>query len=572
MVTSMSRVDDVSNEMNGGIVRSLVQSGAFTEDNDAGETLATATSIITDQMMPLASISGALSGDADLFKLFLTGGQTFSATTVSSRTAEIPVNQALGIPIEVVIDPKIFLFDEQGNGVYASDDLFGSSQSTLVSGPGGFSPEASGLYYLGISGTGYEASSSNGQIFPSEPFDQITGPTGSGGSSTLTGFTGDTLASSGEYMISLTGAQTIATADNNGDNGGDGGNSNQPNARLSATNNNLLAISGTGSTRLKVSLNSEAAGETGEVLAIATDNAQGDIDGIAPGSDGYSQAAIDRATVLFSAFSAGGFEGLMPERTLTVAGGQFLQLATVKDGSLADLLRGEGGDLSFAIANANRNNQSAVTDQAPSMTGGLAVNLSLPRSTSSDLSLDFLQGGDDFIQLATGAQRQGNNAESEIIDLTGLTNATITASIEVFREAAFNNTVGFYTIEDADGSVIDPLTGNMLMPSDTGYQQAALANRIDLTLTGENGRTQQFSAELETGKLLSTFIVIDSTLDDFLSSSSFNSDGLYFNHIGANTDGKDHVRLFGDNLFGYEDIAGGGDMDFNDTVVKVSFA
>ena len=567
MVISMSKADGVASEMDGGISRRLLQSGAFTEENDAGETLATATSIMTDQMMPLASISGALSGDADLFKLFLTGGQTFSATTVSNRTAEIPVNQALGIPIEVVIDPKIFLFDEQGNGVYASDDLFGSSQSTLVSGPGGFSPDASGLYYLGVSGTGYEAFSSSGQIFPSEPFDQITEPTGSGGLSALTGFMGDTSASSGEYTISLTGAQSIATADNNGDDDG-----NQPNARLSATDNNLLAISGTDSTRLKVSLNSEAAGEIGEVLAIATDSAQGEIDGIAPGSEGYSQAAIDRATVLFSAFPGGGFEGLMPERTLTVAGGQFLQLATVKDGSLADLSSGEGGDLSFAIANANRNNQSAVTSQAPSTAGGLAVNLSLPESTNSDLSLDFSQGGDDFIQLATGAQRQGNNAESEIIDLTGLTDDTVTASIEVFREAAFDNTVGFYTIEDVDGSVRDPLTGNMLKPSDTGYQQAALANRIDLTLTGENDRAQQFSAEFETGKLLSTFIVIDSTLDDFLSSSSFNNDGLYFNHIGANTDGKDHVRLFGDNLFGYEDLAGGGDMDFNDTVVKVSFA
>ena len=125
-----------------------------------------------------------------------------------------------------MLDPKIFLFDEQGNGVYASDDSFGSAQSTLLSGPGGFSPEASGLYYLGISGTGYEAISSAGQIFPSEPFDQIMGPTGPGGSSTLTGFTGDTSESSGEYNISITGAQTIAAADNGGD-----GDDNRPNTR-----------------------------------------------------------------------------------------------------------------------------------------------------------------------------------------------------------------------------------------------------------------------------------------------------------------------------------------------------
>ena len=551
-------------EINGDNDGELIQTAAFTESSDAGKTLAAATSIFTDQMTPLTTISGSLSGDADLFQIFLTGGQTFSATTNSARTAEIPVNQALGIPIDVVLDPKIFLFDEQGNGVYASDDSFGSAQSTLLSGPGGFSPEASGLYYLGISGTGYEAVSSAGQIFPSEPFDQIMGPTGPGGALPFTMFAGDTSESSGEYNISITGAQTIAAADNGGD-----GDDDRPNTRLSTTDNNLLAISGTGSTRLNVSLNSQSASQLGEVLVIATDNAQGDINGFTPDSDGYLQAALGRATVLFSAFPSGGFDGLDPERTLTVAGGQFLQLATVKNGSLADLLSGEGGELSFAIANANNNSQSAVTSQGSSDAGGLSLSLGLPGGNGNDLGIEILQ--DDNSPLSIGAQLQGNNAESEIIDLTGLAAATITASIEVFREAAFDNTIGFYAIEDADGTVIDPLTGDALSPGDSGYQQAALANRVDLALTGENGQIQQFTAELETGKLLSTFIVIDATVDDLLGGSSFNSDGLYFNHIGANTDGKDHVRLFGDNIFGYEDIAGGGDMDFNDAVVKVSF-
>ena len=189
-----------------------VRAISFTEPGDAGESLAEAISVTSDQMMPLESISGALSGDADLFKIFLTGGQTFSATTTSSATAEIPVNQALGIPIDVVIDPKIFLFDALGNGVYANDDAFGSTQSALVSGPGGFSPSESGNYFLGISGSGYEAFSANGQIFPTEPFDQQAGPTGAGGGAPLTGFAGDRTLSSGNYTLALTGAQTIAVA------------------------------------------------------------------------------------------------------------------------------------------------------------------------------------------------------------------------------------------------------------------------------------------------------------------------------------------------------------------------
>ena len=192
------------------LVAGPVRAISFTELSDAGESLTDAVSVTSDQPTLLESISGALSGDADLFKIFLTGGQTFSATTASSETAQIPVNQALGIPIDVVIDPKIFLFDALGNGVYANDDSFGSAQSTLISGPGGFSPPESGNYFLGISGSGYEAFSANGQIFPTEPFGQQAGPTGLGGGAPLTGFVGDRTLSSGKYTLSLTGAQTIA--------------------------------------------------------------------------------------------------------------------------------------------------------------------------------------------------------------------------------------------------------------------------------------------------------------------------------------------------------------------------
>jgi hypothetical protein len=42
----------------------------------------------------------------------------------------------------------------------------------------------------------------------------------------------------------------------------------------------------------------------------------------------------------------------------------------------------------------------------------------------------------------------------------------------------------------------------------------------------------------------------------------------YFNYVGANTDRVDHVKLLGDNKFGFEDLLGGGDRDYNDAVVQ----
>jgi hypothetical protein len=44
---------------------------------------------------------------------------------------------------------------------------------------------------------------------------------------------------------------------------------------------------------------------------------------------------------------------------------------------------------------------------------------------------------------------------------------------------------------------------------------------------------------------------------------------IYFPFLRANLDGVDHVRLFGDNTFGFEEMAGGGDQDFDDAIVPV---
>ncbi|MEM7717349.1 MAG: DUF4114 domain-containing protein, partial [Cyanobacteria bacterium P01_A01_bin.68] len=50
-----------------------------------------------------------------------------------------------------------------------------------------------------------------------------------------------------------------------------------------------------------------------------------------------------------------------------------------------------------------------------------------------------------------------------------------------------------------------------------------------------------------------------------------NNAEVYFSFLGANSDGVDHIRLLGDNTFGYEDLPDGGDFDYNDMIVKVDF-
>jgi hypothetical protein len=44
----------------------------------------------------------------------------------------------------------------------------------------------------------------------------------------------------------------------------------------------------------------------------------------------------------------------------------------------------------------------------------------------------------------------------------------------------------------------------------------------------------------------------------------------YTAFIGANPDKTEHIRLLGDNTFGFEDMFGGGDRDYNDLIIKAT--
>ena len=167
-----------------------------------------------------------------------------------------------------------------------------------------------------------------------------------------------------------------------------------------------------------------------------------------------------------------------------------------------------------------------------------------------------------------GAALQGLN-EPELIDLRSVSNP-VTATFEVYREASFDNQVGFFEIEDITGQVLDA-QGNLLGVGDDGYVLAAMQKRIDTSLSTQNGQMSTYTAEISGGKLLSSFIISNGSIEALLDDSAGNDPTVYFSHTGA-SNSFDHVRLLGDNTFGYEDTAGGGDQDFNDLIVKASFA
>ena len=136
--------------------------------------------------------------------------------------------------------------------------------------------------------------------------------------------------------------------------------------------------------------------------------------------------------------------------------------------------------------------------------------------------------------------------ENDIIDLT-----SFTVEVSAESNAVFDNVGGFYQAIDAEGTVIDPTSGAEVAVGESGYEAAALANSV----------VQLGDAEAATLELEGGFVYVPYLLAN---------DGrrFYTAYAEANPDGIDHVQSMGEDSFGFEDLLGGGDGDFNDFVIS----
>ena len=159
---------------------------AADEQGDAGAVPATAQDLTQAQ---LTTINGQVAdgNDADLFRICLSGGQTFSATTAGLSD----------------VDTQLFLFDAAGFGIYAHDDGT-TKQSTLPAGRP-LTPQRSGEYILGISAYDRDPHSVDGEIFSDVAF--VTPANGRGAAAPVDSWDGIP-RDSGTYTIALTGTCT----------------------------------------------------------------------------------------------------------------------------------------------------------------------------------------------------------------------------------------------------------------------------------------------------------------------------------------------------------------------------
>jgi Ca2+-binding RTX toxin-like protein len=347
---------------------------------------------------------------------------------------------------------------------------------------------------------------------------------------------------------------------------------------IEPTANELEIEGGMGKSFLKFTKMAQEGVGKNEVCAFVVDDEQGRIGGIVPGAAGYLAAALDRSQVIFSSLGNdpvnAGFDR-DSQRYLNFAPGDRVQFALIADDTL-DTVKANLADrkftdkVLFSLSAANPGGTSQAKFTVIPNNGGYEIawedNL---KEGAGKANPDFndlvlkVETLDNF-KTPIGTSLQGKS-EGSVIDLRSFAGQNLKVDTVSVSDAAYQNYIGFYAVEDAQGTL-----ANGLKVGDAGYAEAAIKSAI---LRGSKTETQS-NLTVTGGKIFAPVVIANGTFEDFLNrnpQNQANSDiHAYFNYLGANTDKVDHFRLLGDNKFGVEDLYGGGDRDYNDIVFQLT--
>ena len=161
--------------------------------------------------------------------------------------------------------------------------------------------------------------------------------------------------------------------------------------------------------------------------------------------------------------------------------------------------------------------------------------------------------------LKSSSQYQQEDGTDFVIDLSSV--SAISAKAQASRSATYDTDVFFYRVADAQGSVVDQVTGSWIRPDESGYAAAVQASKVsDLKLSRQDGESASESLLLQSdGYLLGLVATVASTGNTFYSFSD------------ANDDGYNHFKYLSPNKVGFEDLFGGGDRDHNDLTIDLTF-
>ncbi|MGK7897583.1 MAG: PA14 domain-containing protein, partial [Xenococcus sp. (in: cyanobacteria)] len=158
------------------------------------------------------------------------------------------------------------------------------------------------------------------------------------------------------------------------------------------------------------------------------------------------------------------------------------------------------------------------------------------------------------------------------ISVPGESTQQITTTLSfISRGADFKNEVGLFLVDDETGRIGD------LTPQDEGYAAAALALERKLLVLGDN--EQAVTTQIAGGSYIGSYLIQNNTTEQFTAKNPQNklhkNPLAFFNFSVTNPDNFDHLQTTNNGAgsinLAWEDWTGGGDQDFDDLIVRVSF-
>jgi hypothetical protein len=334
--------------------------------------------------------------------------------------------------------------------------------------------------------------------------------------------------------------------------------------KLTVSDSNYIGLEGTTGTKSAVFtlLDSKEAGLV-EVGIFKVD-ANGSVNGISPGDSNYATAALQNAETIFSSLGDDDIK-LSLSRLISLTGNHQYGFYVIQDGTTDSFLASGIGTPEFGGGFGSVPANSPLSYDFLEDEGAYVLNWNLDDDGLFDDFSFKVDLAEDGTTVPLGANLQGGS-QLEVVDLRGLT-GTYEVSVTVYREADYDNVLGFYQVDALTGAI------GSLTPGQDGYAEAAVEqwlNGNNPSLQVEDGNILNTSFTVEAGKILVPFLVVDGAPEALLDDDATNDPEVYFPFIGANSDGVDHVRLLGDNTFGFEDLRNGGDKDFDDIIAQIS--
>jgi hypothetical protein len=218
----------------------------------------------------------------------------------------------------------------------------------------------------------------------------------------------------------------------------------------------------------------------------------------------------------------------------------------------------------FEVANATLDEISSMDDSRLSIIsiGQRAPGASFDLNSASGVGFNLsLLSADQGLNALIG-QEQGSAA---LLDFTSFAaTEKVQGHLIVAREASFDSITGFYRTVDTQGSVLNA-NGDLLTPgiaSREDYLAAAL--RPDNVFSDFSG--------IKVANRQTIHKDFEVTATAYLAPYAQVYGDSYFAFAVANIDNMSHFRVLGNNMFGLEDLRGGGDRDFNDVILGFSFS